>query len=111
MFFEFDAANSSRPPSIPSNSFKIIGTHEVTFSRTGRLRKSFSCNTYGSPRKYCKQKTYCKANSCGCNTYKKQGGRGLGCLPPHINGNTCPFFSYTYELQFQQLLYFDIYTK
>ncbi len=36
--------------------------------------KSFSCNTYGSPRKCCKQKTYGMANSFRCNTYKKQGG-------------------------------------
>jgi hypothetical protein len=34
--------------------------------------KSFSCNTYGSPRKCCKQKTYGLANSFRCNTYKKQ---------------------------------------
>jgi hypothetical protein len=35
--------------------------------------KSFSCNTYGSPRKCCKQKTYATAKSFKCNTYKKQG--------------------------------------
>ncbi len=35
---------------------------------------SFSCNTYGPPRKCCKQKTYGRANSFRCNTYKKQGG-------------------------------------
>src|SRR6266849_4246839 len=38
--------------------------------------KSFSCNTYGSPRKCCKQKTYGPTKSFRCNTYKKQGGRG-----------------------------------
>ena len=36
--------------------------------------KSFSCNTYGSPRKCCKQKTYSKTKPFRCNTYKKQGG-------------------------------------
>src|SRR6266849_7598400 len=36
--------------------------------------KSFNCNTYGPPRKCCKQKTYCMANSFRCNTYKKVGG-------------------------------------
>src|SRR5713101_9647969 len=36
--------------------------------------KSFSCNTYGSPRKCCKQKTYGPAKPFRCNTYKKQGG-------------------------------------
>src|SRR6266704_2792457 len=74
MFLEFRAANSPCPPRSPSNSFKIIGPHEVTFVPTVRLRKSFSCNTYGFPRKCCKQKTYRRANSFSCNTYKKQGG-------------------------------------
>jgi hypothetical protein len=36
--------------------------------------KSFNCNTYGSPRKCCKQKTYAPAKSFRCNTYKKHGG-------------------------------------
>src|SRR5260370_6013428 len=35
---------------------------------------SFSCNTYASPRKCCKQKTYGKAKPFRCNTYKKLGG-------------------------------------
>src|SRR6266478_155028 len=35
--------------------------------------KSFSCNTYGSPRKCCKQKTYGQAKPFRCNTYKKRG--------------------------------------
>src|SRR5882724_7733102 len=76
MFFEFHAANPPRPPGSPPNSFKIIGSYEVTFSPTVRLRKPFSCNTYGPPRKCCKQKTYRMVNSCRCNTYKKQGGVG-----------------------------------
>src|SRR5712692_431638 len=37
--------------------------------------KSFSCNTYGSPRKCCKQKTYGLTNPFRCNTYAK-GGEG-----------------------------------
>ncbi len=36
--------------------------------------KSFSCNTYGPPRKCCKQKTYGLAKPFRCNTYKKPGG-------------------------------------
>jgi hypothetical protein len=40
-------------------------------------RKSFSCNTHGSPRKCCKQKTYSVTKPFRCNTYKKQGARGL----------------------------------
>jgi hypothetical protein len=35
--------------------------------------KSFSCNTYGSPRKCCKQKTYRLAKPFRCNTYKNSG--------------------------------------
>jgi hypothetical protein len=69
MVFEIYAANSPRP-------VKIIWLYELTFSPTDRSRKSFSCNTYGFPRKCCKQKTYRRANSFRCNTYKKQGGGG-----------------------------------
>jgi hypothetical protein len=36
--------------------------------------KSFNCNTYGSPRKCCKQKTYGLAKFFSCNTYKKHRG-------------------------------------
>jgi hypothetical protein len=36
--------------------------------------KPFSCNTYGSPRKCGKQKTYGQRKPFRCNTYKKQGG-------------------------------------
>ena len=36
--------------------------------------KSFRRNTYGSPRKCCKQKTYGQAKPFRCNTYKKRGG-------------------------------------
>jgi hypothetical protein len=39
--------------------------------------KFFSWNTYGPPRKCCKQKTYSGAKRFRCNTYKKTGGRGL----------------------------------
>src|SRR6266478_5137609 len=39
--------------------------------------KSFSCNTYGSPRKCCKQKTYDVTKPFRCNTYKKHRGRAL----------------------------------
>ncbi len=35
--------------------------------------KSFRCNTYGSAREYCKQKTYGLAKLFRCNTYKKPG--------------------------------------
>src|SRR6266481_4685784 len=45
----------------------------VTPKRKTRHSNSFSCNTYGIPRKCCKQKTYGGPNSFRCNTYKKQG--------------------------------------
>ena len=73
-------ANHARPftqsldrPSSPSDSSKIFPSQVVTSSPTLRLHKSFSCNTYGSPRKCCKQKTYGLAKPFRCNTYKKQG--------------------------------------
>jgi hypothetical protein len=53
----------------PSNLF-ILRSYLLANSRP---RKSFSCNTYGSPRKCYKQKAYGKANFFKCNTYKKQG--------------------------------------
>src|SRR5712692_3647389 len=37
------------------------------------LLNFFSCNTYGPPRKCCKQKTYGLAKPFRCNTYKKHG--------------------------------------
>ena len=46
--------------------------------------KSFSCNTYGSPRKCCKQKTYGLAKPFRCNTYKKHGG-SLPFIVPRYN--------------------------
>src|SRR5260370_42522835 len=63
----------TRPPSDPSNSTKISPSQSITLSPTPRLCKSFSCNTYASPRKCCKQKTYGRAKSFSCNTYKKHG--------------------------------------
>jgi len=35
--------------------------------------KSFSCNIYAAPRKYCKQTTYSLGKSFRCNTYTKPG--------------------------------------
>ena len=40
------------------------------------LLKSFNCNTYESPRKCCKQKTYGLAKPFRCNTYKNHRGGG-----------------------------------
>ncbi len=99
-------ANHARPftqsldgPGSPSNSLKIFPSHPVTFLPTPRPRKSFSGNTYGPPRKCCKQKTYGRANSFRCNTYKKQGGGGPeGNCTPGISQNRCSFFSCSYKL-------------
>ena len=52
---------------------------------TGRSysHKCFRCNTYGSPRKCCKQKTYGIAKLFRCNTYKKQGGTSFKQAVPY----------------------------
>ncbi len=46
--------------------------------------KSFSCNTYASPRKCCKQKTYGTAKLFRCNIYKKHGEGLLTSLPRYF---------------------------
>jgi len=43
-----------------------------------RLSKFFKCNTYGPPRKCCKQRTYGQTKPFRCNTYKNRGGRVPG---------------------------------
>jgi hypothetical protein len=65
----------TRPPDSSSNPSKISSSETITLSPTLHLRNPFNYNTYKSPYKCCKQKTYAKANSFKCNTYKKQGGR------------------------------------
>ncbi len=79
-----------RPPASPSNSLKIFPPHPVTFSPTARPRKPFSCNTYGSPRKCCKQKTYAKAKSFRFRTYKNRGvgGAMVNQPPPAFNARS-----------------------
>ena len=58
--------------------------------------KSFSSNTYGSPRKCCKQKTYGLSKPFRCNTYKKQG---VGAV-----GSDCPPFPIPYPLSIPRLV-------
>jgi len=103
-----------RPPGSPSNSAKIFPSRTVTFSPTLRPRKSFSRNTYETPRKCCKQKTYAKAKSFRCNTYKKQGVGVPGIQPPQpplVHQIICgSFFSCIYELPIFHLLSFDIHS-
>ena len=72
----------------------------VTLSPTLGLSKSFSGNTYGSLRKYCKQKTYGTANSFKMQYSQKMPGRG----PSHrFHSNASPFFSSVTKLQISQL--------
>jgi hypothetical protein len=52
--------------------------------------KFFICNTYESPRKCCKQKTYGVAKPFRCNTYKKQGGWSVLLLIRHPMKDVCP---------------------
>src|SRR6266702_1899774 len=63
-------------PLTPVESYRFKNSGRRGWSRrfTPTLHKSFSCNTYGSPRKCCKQKTYDLSKSFRCNTYKKPGG-------------------------------------
>jgi len=63
-----------RPPGSPFSSIKISPSQVLTSSLALRQRKPFGCNTYQSPRKCCKQKTYGLAKPFRCNTYKKTGG-------------------------------------
>ncbi len=77
-----------RPPASPSNSFKTSPSQDFFFPPTLRPNKSFKCNTYGSPRKCCKQKTYGPANPFRCNTYKNTGGASLGLNIPTFQPST-----------------------
>src|SRR5260370_14545241 len=55
----------------PGASISLV-TYVLTQLLPSRLfSKSFSCNTYESPRKCCKQGTYGIAKPFRCNTYKK----------------------------------------
>src|ERR1700682_5155908 len=58
--------------SVPK-SFEIGTLKILSFCTIIVHSKSFSCNTYSSPRKCCKQKTYNQAKAFRCNTYKKHG--------------------------------------
>src|ERR1700682_3052650 len=62
---------SRLPPSL--SGIFILFTDHCPLTTAHFSFKSFSCNTYGSPRKCCKQKTYSPAKPFRCNTYKKQG--------------------------------------
>src|SRR6266478_115916 len=65
--------HSPSPLLLPSDHCPLTYPDPVGVTAPSRF-KSFSCNTYGSPRKCCKQKTYSQAKPFRCNTYKKRGG-------------------------------------
>src|SRR5882724_6549884 len=60
-----------RPSGSSSNSSKISPSQAVAFSPTLHPRRPFSGNTYGFPRKCCKQKTYTISKSFSCNRVEK----------------------------------------
>ena len=68
-----------------SYRYKITGGEGVsiaiTISSTLPAHKSFRCNTYGLPCKYCKQRVYAVAKFSRCNTYKKHGVPPLSQVP------------------------------
>src|SRR6266851_3674753 len=75
----FDAGNERLSESSTDYCHRItdrpsIGLHRPYKGHCHSCFKSFTCNTYGPPCKCCKQKTYGRANSFNCNTYKKRGG-------------------------------------
>ncbi len=87
-----------------SNSFPYLVTSLLP---SFLFLKPFSCNTYGSPRKCCKQKTYALAKPFRCNTYKKHEvgvSYPFWNLPPSLH---FPFFSPTYVEPILQPLCFD----
>ena len=66
--------------------------------------KSFRCNTYRSPRKCCKQKTYGTTKFFRCNTYKNSRGylpQAKYLSPPPASGR--PDVFQNYPLSFQTL--------
>ena len=62
---------------LPFRSF-MLSHLEATLIKVAQndASNSFRSNTYDSPRKCCKQKTYSIAKSFKCNTYKKHRGVG-----------------------------------
>jgi hypothetical protein len=64
-------SEASAPKSFESSAHKMLPFCTILVHP-----KSFRCNTYGSPRKCCKQKTYGLAKPFRCSTYKKHGGGG-----------------------------------
>src|SRR5882757_2584480 len=69
---------SSRPARLSPIHFSCFSlTDHCPLISAHYCLKSFSCNTYESPRKCCKQKTYGLAKPFRCNPCKKQGSTSV----------------------------------
>jgi hypothetical protein len=67
------SSTNSTAPVVPSFRSSHVARPDPIGVTARYCSKSFSCNTYGSPRKCCKQKTYGHAKFFRCNTYRKHG--------------------------------------
>src|SRR6266852_1834430 len=67
------ASSLGLAPISHSQSPILLPTDHCPLTTSNYWVKPFSCNTYASLRKCCKQKTYGQAKSFTCNTYKKPG--------------------------------------
>jgi hypothetical protein len=95
-------ASHLRPPGSASSPFKIFPSQAATFAPILRPHKSFSCNTYETPCKCCKQKTYDMAKTFRCNTYKKQGGASFKPKAdlPSSGPSSVPYLFISFHLYF-----------
>src|SRR5260370_691848 len=71
--------------------------------------KSFSCNTYGPPRKCCKQKTYGLSKPFRCNTYKKHGGGAV--RERFLHSTPSPIFRTLFQVPYPATPLFATLTK
>jgi hypothetical protein len=76
--FDFQPPLRCYPPACPNPVEALVRKSSphlaISLPPYFLFSKSFICNTYASPRKCCKQKTYGLAKPFRCNTYKKHGG-------------------------------------
>jgi hypothetical protein len=85
-------------PSPPGRAFfrrhhglgKELDTEERGIRSSMASRNPPICNTYGTPRMCCKQRTCGNTKSFRCHTYKKQGGVGVLLLTRNPNMDSYP---------------------
>jgi len=70
----FTVPGLARPRGSLLNPPKSSHSSQVLSRQQSSLISPVAATTYGSPRKYCKQKTYTSGKSLGCNAYKKTRG-------------------------------------